>query len=129
MLLFVNIEGAQKLFVQYLDHKTNVSRIAVPIMEIFPARSNMTPIDEIQTWISDRPEGDLYLSCDELISPLYTSSLRKVATKRYFTFFTDEYVSFVYFRFFIPECGHERSTERHNSLSISLFEFTHVRLV
>ena len=33
LVLFVNIEGAQKLFVRYLDRKTNVSQMSVAIKE------------------------------------------------------------------------------------------------
>ena len=48
VVLVVTIEGAQNLFVRYLDHKTNASRKSVAIKgDIPPARSNVTSIDEV----------------------------------------------------------------------------------
>ena len=47
MVLVVNIEGAQKLSVRYLDHKAKMSRTSVPIKAIFPGRCNATSIDEV----------------------------------------------------------------------------------
>ena len=81
--LFANFEGAQKLFVQYLHHKTNVSRIPIPIKDIFPRKMQCDfYTDEVYTWISDRSLGRT------VFVMWWTNTCRshKVVTEQYFTF-------------------------------------------
>ena len=51
VVLFVNIEGAQKLFVRYLSGPQNkcVTNISCHQGRYYPGRSNVTSIEEVET--------------------------------------------------------------------------------